>query len=256
MNVDPRRSPPPLFLEIDRALRAGQTARATDLARQALDTGYCDPVLYNLRAHWKRQNGRVEEALADLVQANRLDPGSARILGEIADCLNALGRFGKALTAANDALALEPAWAPAWFHKGFAHQMLNDLDAARAAYLEALRLDPGMADAAARLAALASLTGAHDEVRKFAARAEQAQPGHPIAVIALVAADLAEGRFDSAEPKLDALLHDPRTVPLTRAIALSHLGDLRDAQGRTHEAFEAYCHSGAIWRSVYEGRVS
>jgi tetratricopeptide (TPR) repeat protein len=252
----PPQAPPPIFVEIDNAMRAGQLSRAVELARRALDAGHRDPVLYNLRAHGKKQAGLMEEALADLRQARALEPHSPRILGEMADCLNNLGRYNQALAAATDALAIEAALAPAWFHKGFAHQMLNELEQARAAYLEAVRLDPGMADGHARLAALASLAGAHDEVRKHATRAEAARPGHPIAAIALAATDLAEGRLDSAEPRLTALLRDPGAAPLTRAIALSHLGDLRDAQGRTHEAFEAYCRSGAIWKAAYEGRAS
>jgi tetratricopeptide (TPR) repeat protein len=250
----PPQSPPPIFLEIDRAMRLGKLSLAIALARQALNAGYANPVLYNLRAHGLRLDGRPEEALADMRQALSLEPNSAVVMAEIADCLNSLGRYKQALAAADDAIAVDRTMAKAWLHKGLALQHLSELNDARTAFLEATRLDPNMADAHARLAALANISGAHDEVRKYAAKAEAVHPGHPIATIALVATELAEGKFERAEPRLAALLRDPDAPPLMRANALSHLGDLRDAQGRTHEAFDAYCRSKALWRAAYEGQ--
>lgn len=255
MNYQTRpQAPPPIFLEIDRAMRVGKLSLAIALARQALNAGYVDPVLYNLRAHGLRLDGRPEEALADLRQALSLEPNAPVVLAEIADCLNSLGRHKHALAAADEALALDRTLAKAWLHKGLALQHLSELNASRAAFLEAVRYEPDMADAHARLAALANISGAHDDVRKYAAKAEATHPGHPIASIALVATELAEGKLDRAEPRLAALLRDPDAPPLMRANALSHLGDLRDAQGRTHEAFDAYCRSKALWRAAYEGQ--
>ncbi|HEY1631357.1 MAG TPA: tetratricopeptide repeat protein [Rhizomicrobium sp.] len=237
-------------------MRAGDLGRAIGLALRALDSGYADPVLFNLRAHWRKHNGRPTDALADLERALELDPRSPPILTGIADCLNTLGHHKKALAAADGALVLEPALAAAWYQKALAHQMLNDIDAAKAAYLEAVRHDPGMADALSRLAALCAQQGDSANARTYADRALVLRPGHDVAHLAHIALDLAEGRQEAAEARIQSLLANRQVAPLTRAIALSHLGDLRDRQRRADEAFAAYREAGHVWTSVYGTRFA
>jgi tetratricopeptide (TPR) repeat protein len=246
-----RRAPPSIFLEIDHALRANDLGRAIALAHRALDDGHSDPVLFNLRAHWRKHNGYPFDALADLEQARRLDPESAQTVGALADCLNALGHHKKALAAADEALALDTTNPTAWFQKALAHQMLNELDAARTGYLEAIRLDPRMADALARLAAMELQQGETDAARIHADRALAVRPGHEIAHLTHIALDL-----DAAEPRIQSLLANRQTTPLTRAIALSHLGDLRDSQDRPADAFTAYREAGTVWHGVYDSHFA
>ncbi|HTQ15525.1 MAG TPA: tetratricopeptide repeat protein [Rhizomicrobium sp.] len=251
----PPRSAQPILIEIDCALRTGQLDRVVALAQAALDAGIRNPALHNLRARALRQVGRLEEALADLRQSQKLDPRAASTPADIAACLNELGRFNQAIAAAKEAIARDPDLPQPWYQIGLGHQMLRQLDAARNAYLEAIRLDPNFADALVRLAGLAELAGNDEEARAFALRAERVQPGHPGATTVLVNSDLAAGRLTSAEPRIEALLANPSVAPVLRAITLSQLGDLRDAQGRTHEAYQAYCRAGAMWKNAYAHNI-
>ncbi|HEY2070640.1 MAG TPA: sulfotransferase [Rhizomicrobium sp.] len=252
--IDSARSPPPIFLEIDQAMRARDFRRAVALTQQALDAGYSSPGLFSLRARWRKLNGEASAAIADLERALALDPRSATILGEIADCLNGLGHHSKALEAADEAVSCEPAYVLAWFQKALAHQMLNQLQDARAAYLEAVRLDPRMAAALGRLAAMAVQQNQHDEARDYARQALEIEPGQDVATLALITLDMADDALDDADTHLRTLLADPRTTQLTRSIALSHLGDLRDREQHWPEAFAAYREAGHIWNSIYATR--
>jgi len=240
-----------LLAQIDRAVQAGDMAEASRLAAQALDLGYRHPSLFNLRALAKRLANRNEEALADLMQAHDLNPRSAWTLADIAECHNALSRYREALAAADAAVAVDRGYSRAWFQKGLAHQALTDLGAARAAYLEAVALEPALGDAHARLASMAAEQGRFEESRRFGAAALAAAPGHPIAVLAMVMADIGEGLLEDAERRLAVFLARNDLSPPIRAIAIAQLGDLRDMQGKTEEAFAAYVDSRSIWAGFH-----
>ena len=60
------------------------------------------------------------------------------------------------------ALALNPAYAPAWLNLGNLHEDRGEWDAARAAYAKALALEPGNALALARAVGLAVAASADD----------------------------------------------------------------------------------------------
>jgi tetratricopeptide (TPR) repeat protein len=250
--------PPPIIVQIDRAMRANQMEEASRLAQRALDGGLSHPILYSLRAWSRRRSGQLEGALEDLRAAQRLNPRSVNVLVGLADVLSALGRFGLAIAAANDALAIDRSAAAAWYQKGHAHQMINELDRAQDAFREAVRADPRMADALASLANLAALQGRHGEARDFAARVLALKPGDAMASamasLALARADLAERRFDAAEPRLLALAAGAPDAE-TRAIALGYVGDARDAQDRIQDAFDAYRESGSAWHALHAPRI-
>jgi tetratricopeptide (TPR) repeat protein len=235
-------------------MRANDLPLAVGLAQQALDAGHANPVLFSLRAHWRKHNGQAMDAIADLQNALAMEPRSTKLFTEIADCLNGLGHHKKALEAANDAVDCDPAYPKAWYEKGLAHQMLNELEQSRDAYEHAIGVNPRMVNALARLAALAAQQGKHDVARDYAGRALAIRPADDVAQLALVSLDLAEDRPEAAEARIRTMLDFPGTAALTRAIALSRLGDLRDRQGRRQEAFEAYGESGDGWKTVYGPR--
>lgn len=237
--------------QIDRALQASDMAEASGLAGQALDFGYRHPSLFNLRAHGKQLQSQHEEALADLMRSHDLNPRSAWTLADIADCHNVLGQWRKALAAADAAIAVDRKYSKAWFQKGLAHQALRELGAARTAYLDAIRLEPTLGDAQARLASMAAEQGRLEESRGFATAALAAMPGHPIAVLALVTTDMGEGRFEDAERHLAVFLARKDVLAPLRAVAIAQLGDLRDMQGKTDEAFAAYADSRSIWAGFH-----
>ena len=232
--------PPPIFLEIDRAMRAGDTAHAIALACQALDSGYADPVLFSLRSHWHEGHGRVEAALLDLERAGTMGPPDGRTLVSLGRCLTKLGRLEEARHVLDEAVALAPGLGPAHYEKGFALDQMGDLLAARQSYQRAMTLDPHMADAPARLAALAARRSDWPQARALADKALGLDPGNAVAHFALIMAAMASGEFSAAERLARQVAQSALTTAQARAHALNFLADSLDAQNRTEEAFTAY----------------
>jgi len=239
------------LVQIDRAMKADNMAEAVRHAQTALGFGYKHPALFNLRALGKRLNNQNEDAFADLMRAHELDPRSPWTLGDLADCLNALGRPKKARAAADSAIALDRRYSKAWFQKGLAHQTLRQIGHARSAYQMTVQLEPSHAEAHARLANIAAEQGDLSTARACALRALGAAPGHPMAVLALITADMGEGAFDAAERRLSIFLARPDVPAPMRAVAIAQLGDLRDAQDKTAEAFAAYSDSRSVWAGFH-----
>src|SRR5262249_1560975 len=71
------------------------------------------------------------------------------------------------------------------------------------------------------------------------------------AVLALIATDVGERRFEDAEQRLAVFLARRDVLPPMRASAITQLGDLRDRQGKTAEAFAAYTDSRSVWSRFY-----
>jgi tetratricopeptide (TPR) repeat protein len=234
-------------------MRSNNLSQAAQLARHALDQGHVHPLLFDLRGCWKKSNGLLKEALDDLQRAHALAPGSAKILCDLAECLNGLGRHKLAIMACGDALAIDDSLAAAWFHKAFAHQMLNQPDQARDCYRETIHRKPDMAAAHARLANIHALQGRNEEARAAAGRALALDACDVIAMTALARADIAQGRLADAERWVSRLIDSDD--PDLKSIALGFLGDLRDAQNRTREAFEAYRAAGAFCRAAHTRRA-
>ncbi|HXC54632.1 MAG TPA: tetratricopeptide repeat protein [Rhizomicrobium sp.] len=257
MPSDTRSAPtgdlPQILRAVDRALRSGDVPLAGRLAQQALAGGLVHPLLFEARGRCRKQRGLLKDALDDLQRAHTLAPKSAAILCELAECLNGLGRHKMAILACGDALAIDEALPAAWFHKAIAHQLLNQPERACDCYLQTVRLKPDAAGAYARLANLSALQGRHAETRDFAERALALVPDDAVAVMALARADLAEDQFEDAERHLTWLVGNAE--PDLKAIALGCLGDLRDAQGKTREAFEAYRDAGATFRAAHAARA-
>lgn len=232
-------SPPQFIAGIEQAFAAGEWDRAVLLARRALESGQVHPLLFETRGLWKLRQGQRKDALDDLQRAHALAPKSPRILCALAECLNALGRPRMAVLACGDALAIDATLAGAWFQKGHAHRQLNQPERASDCFLRAVGHDPSLAPAYSQLANLAALQGDTGKARLFAGHALAIAPGDPLAVMALARADLIDERFESAEARLNLLL-SRIADPGVRSFALAGLGDVRHAQGRHAEAFDAY----------------
>ncbi len=133
-----------------------------------------------------------------------------------------LGRPQQALQETERALALDPAYLPAWLNLGNLHEQLGRRDEARGAYAEALRRSPGHALALARASALAR----DDDEREDAVRS------------------------------LRDALGPGRGSPAERADLGFALARLLDALGRHDEAFEALKHAhgeaGRLARTRYD----
>ncbi|HEX3943758.1 MAG TPA: sulfotransferase [Rhizomicrobium sp.] len=246
---------PLLLQDVQSAVQADQLPRAIELAREGLERGLVHPLLLHLRAHWLSDRGRYGEALRDLEEAQRLAPSDPRIQNGIGECLVKDERFADAVGAFDRAIALWPEFPLAYQNRGFALETLGEHKLAEEAYRRAAALDPSFADPLARLAGLAAARADWNEARKFSVRALALDAGNAIANFAAAKADLAEARVDDAEARLQFVLADPTKDVLEHASALKQLGDVRDAQKRTDEAFETYRAANEEFRAFFEPRL-
>jgi tetratricopeptide (TPR) repeat protein len=233
------------------ALTGGDIATAGKLAEDALNDGIDHPMVLNLVAGRREEEGRLEEALALLRRALATAPEAIGMMNAVGLVLNRMGRFEEAVAAYGEALAREPGFAPALANRATALMALARLNEARADYEAAAAADPANLLAANGLAALALRRGDPAEARRLAEQVLAREPGFPGAVTTLAGADIAEGRPAAAERALAALLGDMRLDPIDQAIAAGLRGDALDALGRFPEAFAAWHESNELQRAHY-----
>lgn len=246
--------------EIAAAVQARDFERAGRLAEQALARGLEHPAVLNLAALKLEGEERYEDAVRLLQRAVAIapsDPGARNALGL---CLRRLERDAEALAQFDEAVRIAPTFAGAHSARGGCLESLGRLREAEAAFHRSIELQPENLGALAGLANLMSRRGDHAGARALAERVLAAQPGYPDAVMAIAAAELADGAAPAAQARLEALVADPRLTPQQAAFAQGLLGDVLDAQDRVPEAFTAYaaCNTG-LWRvyaQAYGGHPS
>ena len=226
-------------------------ARAAALADQALASGFDHPLLLNVLATRREQEGRLEEALALLERAVSIAPGDVGARNALALCLQRLDRPMEALGHVEELLRQHPDLGFAHANRGNALIALGQLGQAKQSHLKALELEPGSIAAAAALASIATHRGEHAEARGYAEKALSLMPGLPDAVLTLAAAELAGGATARAETLLWQLLADPRAGAMDKARASGLLGDVLDAAGRYPEAFDAYTTCNDQLKQIY-----
>src|SRR6185503_12317077 len=123
---------------VEAAVRAGDLPQALALARAALDRGIVHPLLLNLRAYWLENQGRPQEARADLERAHSLAPEDPYVLNALGLNLGRHGLFPEAIAAFDKAIALNPDLAHAHANRGYAYESMSELDPARASYERAV----------------------------------------------------------------------------------------------------------------------
>lgn len=242
--------------EVEDAVRAGDNARATQMADQALNRGMEHPTLLNLRAARLDREGRTEQALADSRRAMALAPWDYTIPPTYGMYLAKLGRVGEAMAAFDQAIRLEPSYAHAHYAKGWVAEQTGDLDTAVASHERAVAAQPRHPEALAAIAGIASLRSDWARTRDFGGRALAIDPGQPTAAVALAAAELAAGEHAAAEARMRALLDasPSRLTPHARGVALGRLADALDGQGKAREAFAAYAEEKAQVRTLHAPR--
>ncbi|MBI3674999.1 MAG: sulfotransferase [Proteobacteria bacterium] len=247
---------PEVLRRVVAALEASDYAKASLLARAALNDGNEHPLLLNLRALWHEQEGRDREALSDLERARTLAPQDFGVLNALGLALSRQNRLLEAAHAFDAAIAAQPRIPAAHFNKGCALEAIGELDAARAAFEATLALDSNSAEPFARLASLAARRGDWPSARQHAARALALKPGEATAELALVTADLEERDFVPAERRIRALLDDPQLSPTDRYSAQGLLGDVLNNQGRFADAFAVYVQGNAEFRRFHDPRFA
>lgn len=240
------------------ALTSGDIPTAGKLAEDALGDGIDHPIILNLVAGRREEEGRLDEALALLKRAVAAAPEAIGIMNAIGLVLNRLGRFDEAAQACSEALARDARFAPALVNRANAQMALGRPEAARADYAAAAGIDPANLVAANGLAMLALRRGETEEARRLAGTVLAREPGFPEAVTTLAGADLAEGGPAEAEAALADLLADKRLAAADRAAATSLRGDALDALGRFGEAWAAWREANDLERAqneaAYAGR--
>jgi len=222
------------------AARAGNHAQAAVLAEAALAGGYEHPLLLNIAALGREQQGHLEDALRLLERAVKLAPADFGSRNALGLCLMQLERPREALEQFDLILKSHPGVPYVHTSNGNALLALGEITRAEESFRRALELDSTQCLALSGLAHISAARGAFAEARTWAEQALAGIPGYPGAVMSLARADLHQRRAPEAEIRIRALLDDPRVTDQERAHAMGLLGDALDAQSRPAEAYGAY----------------
>jgi len=240
---------------VEAALWAADLPKAMLLSDEAISRGAAHPTLLGLAGLHRMHAGDNKGALPLLLKAREQTPLHADLLYALGECFSRLERPREAVEAFDVGLTVAP---EARFHfaRALALEDLRELDAARAAFEQTVKIDPAHAEALARLALLAVQRGDVAAAGDLAARALAINPRQATARIALAHAALEQKDMAAAERQVSALVQDPLLGPVNRAYALSLAGDILDAQDRIPEAFAAYASSKAVQRDAFAPQMA
>jgi tetratricopeptide (TPR) repeat protein/opacity protein-like surface antigen len=135
-----------------------------------------DPRFYTQRASQSLTVGRVDEAIADIERAQKLDPKNSDALSLQSIIAVTQNEKGKALDLGQKAVAADPKSATARIALSYAQQAQFDLPGALRSLEEAVKMEPGNALAWARLAELRQSFGELDKSLDAAKKAAALSP--------------------------------------------------------------------------------
>ncbi len=204
-----------------------------------------------------RVEADFEQALAELVVAQRGLPNDPDIISNIALVQRRVGRGAEAATAFTEALELDPRNSNIAGHLAVTWLILRDFDEAVAAYEYVLDLEPGDDSSLAGLG-LAELSDDPGEARRILRRIQPNRSGFSDWMWWLLATALGEhelildqlGRLAASE-----LTHQASLYPLSLVSAWSH-----DALGNERESRELYAEASdelttRLDQSPHDGRL-
>jgi tetratricopeptide (TPR) repeat protein len=212
-------------LELDETLPAAWAASAAvkssraDWAgaeadyRQAIALGPSDVIVRQQFARWLSLLGRADEAVAEAMIAEGLDPESPRAILAVALALRFGRRYEESMVYARKVLAIDPDYAPAHHLMGHNYQGLGRITEAVAAFERMGRLSGNLGHAYA-------LAGRTDEARAVAAHFEKAfaERGLGAGELAQIYAGL--GEIDRAFDWLDRAQQTLAAIPSTYKVAI------------------------------------
>jgi serine/threonine-protein kinase len=186
------------------------------------------------RGNALKNEGKLDEAIAEYREAIRLKPDDAQSFCELAHALRRAGRMDEAAAAARAAIRLNPDYF--WGHQLLAWALLGkeDWDGAAAGYREALRLKPDSSAAHRELGEALRRKGDPDAAIAEYRELVRLTPNDGVAHFTL-------GNALKAQGKLDAAIAEYREViRLTPNDARAHytLGLALDAQGKRDLAID------------------
>ena len=237
--------------EVDVALRTQGREAAAWLASQALAEGIEEPIILNLAASTRFNDGRFGEAVQLLRRAKELAPNDPHVLNSLGVCLKAAGDPKSALEAFEEAVRIDPGLTAAQFNRGTLLDDEGDMRGARSAYEQTIAIDPDYLDARAALAWIDAQTGNASSARSNGEHVLSSSHGNVLACMAVASADLQEGKLAAAAARLTPLSQDPNLSPINRSIVVGMIADIYDATNRPEEAFAVYQASNALLRSLH-----
>ncbi len=137
-------------------------AQSADALRRAVDLDAEDVDARRLYARALVHLQRLDDAAFQLLQASRLDPPDPRVLKDLGVVFYEKRLYDKAALWLAKAVAAAPDDARAHYALGLTHEARRDMGAAVAAYREAVRRDPSLADARLTLADALAAMGEHE----------------------------------------------------------------------------------------------
>lgn len=236
------------------AVAAEDYRGASELGSLFLTHGLIHPVMYYARALWLERQGNDEEALGEFQRARALKPKDPMVLNAIGLCLTRLYRLPEALETFDEAIRIDPAYAPSHQRKGVALGMAGLPQAAEAAHKRAVSLQPRNADSLGSLASIAARKGDIVSAERYSGRALAVDSGNATAHAALSLVELSRKQYPEAETRLRKIVERQRVATHGRAVAMGLLGDALDGQDRTAEAFAAFETANLEMRKLHARR--
>jgi tetratricopeptide (TPR) repeat protein len=225
---------------VEAALARGERGRAIDLAIAAMGRGLEHPLTHRLVAEGLEEEGRMEDAAGVFHGATVLAPRDVEARIAFAKILIKIGQAQDALSACEEALAIDPKAYGACMSAGDASLALRDLVNATRYYERAADLGPDRGEPVGALAALAARRGDAGTARRLAERALTLGPNLIAAELAIARADLAENAPALAAGRLEGLLTRTDLSADDRSAALTWLADAMDGLNLPTEAFAVY----------------
>ena len=238
--------------EIDAALDRNDTIAAARIAEQALQAGGQEPILFNLAAWLREEEGDLEKAEELLRAALKRDPEDPTLLVGLGVVLRKQGRLKLAVDSFDAAIRIDPAYPSCWYERGSTFERGGSISDAGDDYRQALRLEPQNPLFLAALATVNARLGDLGQARELADKALRIDPATPAAHRALAQAALEERRYEEA---LEILGKQELTMDDAGAGLHTLRGDALEGLGRFDEAFEAYLSGKTAFLKLHEERM-
>ena len=206
------------------------------LFRQALEVTENNCLAHNNLGAALAKKGQIDEAIRQLQEALRLQPHFAPACNNLANALLLKGQIDEAIGQYQEAIRLNPDHAEAYYNLGTALLLKGQTDEAIRQFQEVLRLKPDHAEAHYNLGNVLGSKGQTDEAIRQFQEAIRLKPDHPLAHYNLGNAFLLKGQMDEAiRQYLEALRLNPN-----HAEAHYNLGTALGSKGQTDEAITQY----------------
>jgi predicted Zn-dependent protease len=220
------------------ALEAGQPQQAEELLKKSLAASPDDAASRRYMAETLWRRGAGDDAIAQIIEAVRLEPTNATLAVRAGEMYLAVGRRETAEAAAERAIRLDPTMAGAWALRGRCFEKMNLPDRALSDFERAVELAPDQSDLLVEVATLYRRRGQNTRCLTAIYHLLDTYPSgeEPQAVLVMQGQTLMDlGRPQQAtEAFLVAIQHGPPNADLCFYLAQSY-----SAAGRATEATAA-----------------